>query len=671
MPKGFPVSEAELTYDGSASFSWPIPPEQFVHQMTEHWTANIGNYHNAALQDMWRQLCEVFNQKISETNSALHDRWHTLPLPTGTGKTEGLLVYCWMLAQRYVITEQPGVLIVTRLQKEADGLAMKLNTLFGSVIAITDHSGSPSHDPSAMAYMPVVIIAHEGYKISVKEARRGDFGRWSRHNTFGNQFGVRRLLVIDEAIDLINHHVINSKLLHRIQAVLAAVPEIRDQLSPTKNILAGDQPVSVCEYVDMLADWLSERSLHPQTEGILKYSPASPGPNMSMPFDGLRHAFRNVKYEQLLSDYRDLQRRRDIKAEFDEYINALESLIFANVVAFRRHRDSNCLVTSELLRLPKSQGCVMLDATSQINVLNYLDVQVTEHMRLRHPRNYSTVTVYVSRDYYPGRHSMVKNAESDSREILGNLDARLDRSRSALIVCHKQNRASFEAVETGFTKEIATWGAIAGRNDWQDFDCVAICGLQYRNELFRDGFFLTLQGPDESSWTHDPEEVGGLPIEQHHEQILRDIQLSPVIADVIQAINRVRCRKFVDAAGNCKETDVFILLRHGDEGDAIVSALMREMPNARIATWEISAELRSVRLSPTESDLLAWAESVSPGKYGSQDVVKAKSIRSGTLRQTLNRRCGPNSDLRTALLERGISVSKLSTGRWCFEKRSQ
>jgi hypothetical protein len=66
---------------------------------------------------------------------------------------------------------------------------------------------------------------------------------------------------------------------------------------------------------------------------------------------------------------------------------------------------------------------------------------------------------------------------------------------------------------------------------------------------------------------------------------------SDIVAEVIQAINRIRCRKVTDAKGNCDAADVYLTLpAHFGSAQEMMIAIKSEMHNIKIAEWEDFSE---------------------------------------------------------------------------------
>src|SRR5690349_19941180 len=107
-----------------------VEPSVYVAAMRRHWTTTLGNVCSPSLEDVWRQMAHTFNRQIATFGTPEGDRWKVLQPETGTGKSQGLAVYCSLLPA----SDHPGVLIVTRLISQADEIAALVNRLAGAEI---------------------------------------------------------------------------------------------------------------------------------------------------------------------------------------------------------------------------------------------------------------------------------------------------------------------------------------------------------------------------------------------------------------------------------------------------------------------------------------------------------------------------------------------------------
>jgi hypothetical protein len=77
----------------------PISPIHFSKRMKAHWVGDLGNACNDQLRALWVQMGHVFGQAIIASENPDDNLWRVLQPPTGTGKTQGLCVYCSMVAK--------------------------------------------------------------------------------------------------------------------------------------------------------------------------------------------------------------------------------------------------------------------------------------------------------------------------------------------------------------------------------------------------------------------------------------------------------------------------------------------------------------------------------------------------------------------------------------------
>jgi len=77
-----------------------------------------------------------------------------------------------------------------------------------------------------------------------------------------------------------------------------------------------------------------------------------------------------------------------------------------------------------------------------------------------------------------------------------------------------------------------------------------------------------------------------------------------VAKSIVQALNRIRCRKSVDAFGNCMPTKLFMLQGNNRTSSAVMSAIQSQMPGIQIQGWEVKTANRQPRRIPGHEKLL-------------------------------------------------------------------
>src|SRR5262249_28032026 len=140
----------------------------------------------------------------------------------------------------------------------------------------------------------------------------------------------------------------------------------------------------------------------------------------------------------------------------------------------------------------------------------------------------------------------------------------------------RQHETGFAAFDTGH------WQALDGRNDWQHHDTVVIFGLPYRDAAWSANTFMALQGGKDTEWLNAD---GNRPF-QGYPDIRKALAVGQLVTDVVQAINRVRCRRVTDAQGNCLPVDVYLLLPNDQTGREVLEGVQREMPGIMVEPWK-------------------------------------------------------------------------------------
>src|SRR5688500_2675705 len=82
-----------------SSAAVPVDPAHFVSSMTKHWQERFPTAVSPTLQETWRLLATVFNERVTSSGTPAARRWKAVPAPTGTGKSQGLAVYCSLLSE--------------------------------------------------------------------------------------------------------------------------------------------------------------------------------------------------------------------------------------------------------------------------------------------------------------------------------------------------------------------------------------------------------------------------------------------------------------------------------------------------------------------------------------------------------------------------------------------
>lgn len=318
-------------------------------------------------------------------------------------------------------------------------------------------------------------------------------------------------------------------------------------------------------------------------------------------------------------------------------------------------------LNSALLLIPENAPpAVVLDATaSQSELWEVLGERARIQPVPQDARSYANVTLHVCRWNGMGKHRMIEEADKRFPRLIKNLEERLGPDRKMFLCVHK--RVEHVAVKCAPHFEryaVGHWGAIDGRNDWQDCDTAVIFGLPYRDLIWANNMFFSMQGIKDDEWLQNPKWKG-------HDDVRLMMQQRQLSVSVIQAINRVRCRRVVNEHGDCLPTDVYIVLPEDATGDTILTAIKQEMPKIKVINWEFKPDGQrvAVRQGSNHEALLAYMDQRLPGETPWPEIKSALDLtKSGDkeLRKVLR---NDQHRLTKELTKRGIRYDMRGQGR--------
>ena len=88
-----------------------------------------------------------------------------------------------------------------------------------------------------------------------------------------------------------------------------------------------------------------------------------------------------------------------------------------------------------------------------------------------------------------------------------------------------------------------------------------IAGIPYRDRVWANNTFMAIRGLQSNEWLQNSSKRAFGTIDD----IQRGLQLSQITVSILQAINRIRCRRVIDEYGNCKSSKIYLLIPHGEE----------------------------------------------------------------------------------------------------------
>ena len=432
----------------------------------------------------------------------------------------------------------------------------------------------------------MLVITHAAYTRALEGLNQEQHGRWADCTNWTH--GPRRLTIIDEALSGVVEE--NQIKADDIRFVLGFIdPALRLQF-PTQ-VEALERVRDVLDKIAVLnASEATRRSSIPARvvwrgvhDGRVKFPKAyAMGP--------LREAMATIRYDLKALHKSSAYDRQRIAANVDRTLKNCEAIMARWAYYYRKGKDDT-FNSSQLLIPPGLPGPVILDATASQNFLWKLLGSRAEIAEVPPgTRTYANVTIHVARGSGLGKTKMTERGKVRLPRLLANLEQTLTPDRKVLLCVHKRiahTALSYDPELRGLL--VAHWGAIDGRNDWNDYDTVVIFGLSYRDPVWSTNTFFALQGLQDNRWLEQPSWG-------RYADVRQEMQRRQLTVSVIQAVNRVRCRRVIDGDGNCPPTDVFIVLPRGADGDAILAHLQEEMPGAVVVPWEFEMDGPSERV---------------------------------------------------------------------------
>jgi hypothetical protein len=582
-----------------------VTPEEFATAMKNRWHS-LGNTASPRLLLLWAEMAATFNRAIAD-NQNTGTKWRVLEPPTGTGKTQGLCVYAALTIDKNQSSNSPlGILIVTRTIAQADEIIATVRDLISDPLDAekvqASHSGARLHS-FAMRATEVLVITHEAYTRALEGLNREQYGRWEDHTTW--EHGPRRLTIIDEAISGVVEE--NQVRADDVRIALCYIDAALRRQFPAE--VAALQ--RVCDVLDRVAALNVDNADPTAARIVWRGLKDDCNKHPRMPSLGsLRAAMGTIDYDLKALRKNSPHDRMRIAANVDRTLKDCEA-IMARWAYYYRKGNADTFNSSQLLIPSGLPGPVILDATASQNFLWRLLGSRAEIAKVPcGTRTYGNVTIHVARGSGVGKTKMTERGMVRFPRLLADLQQHLSPIRRVLLCVHKRVEHIALSFEPHFAQySVAHWGAIDGKNDWNEHDAVVIFGLSYRDPIWATNTFFALQGLQDNRWLERP--AWGA-----FADVRREMQRRQLTVSIIQAVNRVRCRRVIDEHGNCPPTDVFIMLPAGVDGDAILGHLRDEMPGIGVVPWqfEMDGPAERVRRGSSHEALVALMANRLPGE---------------------------------------------------------
>lgn len=572
-----------LTFTSEELTIMPIQPRTLgvptaVHSewMAQRWLSR-GNALSQTLQATWAHICQNFNLKLQTIGRSSQRDWYVCSPATGTGKTESLKVYA-ALFPRFV--KHSGMLAVTRLKVSADEIRNDINELAGKIVATAYHtdSGIPLED---LKDYPVLVITHAAFARAMERAA-SSLSKWDHFTAFGES-GKRHLIVIDEAIDVLDLTTLTED---QLSQTIGAIPRTARDEWPAAVSYMEDLLLALRQWDAAMKGQGSEAAKVIRTEDQAAFARLFYG----VPeFSGLREFMRTHRHVGSRRRGTGEDASTYLGKEYAKGVAEVEALAQNFMLHHKRNRRAS-LSTARCILPDDSQGCVVLDATASTNRLYDImsrDEGMGVHMELppAGARTYRNLTVKIARVSGTGKRALT--AEDDEGQSVGKAEAsrllswlgnaeEMRKHSEVFLACHMDNEVHFAGAELPFALKTAHYGAIDGSNDFRTCTAGVIFGLPFRDPLDASLSFFALQGVQPDEWLSDDTRRRF----REFNDIKHELWIGWTVTSLVQTVNRIATRTVITQEGDCPPCELYVMLPKGKLGDTIERRLMEQLPDA-------------------------------------------------------------------------------------------
>ena len=547
------TTEFDLANDAR---NYPLDAEQLANKFSEVWE-KYGNTTSNELLFLWEQIFEYINESYYRNVSDINKRYMVVPAATGSGKTQCFRFYAAELAKKeFEENECPGMLIITTYINEINEAVEQINNSVGRNVAAAYHSESSFKKEQDERYLDsyqIVVISHEYFL-------RNHYLRAVNHDIYQQVVSYkgkqRPIIVVDEAIKLINHIGIDKRAIDSIKYNIGPL-----YASGNAELKEEYQLISYVHkhFNTLFSDELGKKKVMLVSDKSKLLENLSN--ELNLPVDRVRRLFKLNQSIELLKNNNQLYKinkavtQEGVKGLVDDVVN-FQHLLGDSLYLYN-DRGSVTYRTSTL-ELPQ-QSLVVLDGTAAVDVF-YRDFPHTYVYRVPPVKTYEQVEIeLIQTKSKLGKLTLRKHPELQEENIVFHLMPRGANIDKTVIFMHKDLRRQLN----NDNYKIDNFGNLVGVNTYKDCRNIMIYGIHYKPDFIYYDTLYQSTG-DKAVLTKD-----------HRDKIL-ELKYSNIAAEIIQAINRGCCRGIVD--GKAPKMNVQLLLPNNKElVKVLVDSIEQEM----------------------------------------------------------------------------------------------
>ena len=557
--------------------NYPLDTAQLANKFSEVWE-KYGNTTSNELLLLWEQIFEYINESYYRNVSDINKRYMVVPAATGSGKTQCFRFYAAELAKKeFEENECPGMLIITTYINEINEAVEQINNSVGRDVAAAYHSESSfkiEQDERYLDSYQIVVISHEYFL-------RNHYLRAVNHDIYQQVVSYkgkqRPIIVVDEAIKLINHIGIDKRAIDSIKYNIGPL-----YASGNAELKEEYQLISYVHkhFKTLFSDELGRKKVMLVSDKSKLLENLSN--ELNLPVERISRLFKLNQSIELLKNNNQLYKinkavtKEGVKGLVDDVVN-FQHLLDDSLYLYN-DRGSVTYRTSTL-ELPQ-QSLVVLDGTAAVDVF-YRDFPHTYVYHVPSVKTYEQVEIeLIQTKSQLGKLTLRKHPELQEINIIFHLMPRGADIDNTVIFMHKDLRRQLN----NDTYKIDNFGNLVGVNTYKDCSNIMIYGIHYKPDfIYYDTLYQSTR--DKAVLTKD-----------HRDKIL-ELKYSNIAAEIIQAINRGCCRGIVD--GKAPKMNVQLLLPNNKElVKVLVDSIEQEMSEVVIHKTSYPIEFTMAKEKP-------------------------------------------------------------------------
>ncbi|WP_415405746.1 DEAD/DEAH box helicase family protein [Sulfurovum sp. CS9] len=608
-------------------------------------TKTLAGPRSSKLETTWKMNCKTLNFAIGD-NARGRVMKYVIAAPTGSAKTENLITYCSMLPKDIT------ALISTNLTDEADKIAEKINDEARDSRAVSYHSKKSKEEIleiEEVAKYQVIVTTHAFYK---------------NHYTGGEKWQKlgedRDLLVIDEALETMRELSVRDDSIRRAITIFEYMQKsnllkgdlkfakeiqlLRDELQVLANYSGGTNLITD-ENTNVLRCKFTPLKSMEKYPLFLKFFVKAQAKTIKID-PKFKKYFNTLNFNHIISGIKDSSANDILKKELIETIVNLNIMSKLGQVYITSNQGHNSFHRVTDMMFTKSLVC--FDATATANKVYELRSKYYNDIHMVAPtegvRNYSNVTIHTT----AGR----TGKKSIDKDLVANILQSVTLGNKTLIITHNQHKSLFvqEATQnySDKTVEVAHWNAITGLNDWQNFDTCIIVGLNHKPKSYAQNRTIINTDSEETAFGEEQDILNN------------SIENSAILAEIIQAMNRIRIRKIINLDGNCEPADIYIILPN-DQKTVYEKQIAGHMPNIQFKDWVLKSAKHTGLATANFDILIQYLESnLKRGDtIEKKNIVKVVGIKPESFRTMMGKNSFQQQKFRENLHKCGFEIKEI------------